>query len=307
LKPVYLISFFLLACWAKLSFAQDAIEVELPEEFHQRLGIETESLSSTQQAVTIPALIRVVDPAPLIMLDADLQSAGVASAAAQQNLQRLTRLAGQNQSASQEAVETAQARAATETANLAKLERQMELEWGQAFASMEPDERHNLMLALSKGSASLLRADSSKRPEGILGDLLVQINGADNTPIRVSPLALTPTIEVGMQSIGLYALYRGDQASSLRPGRVVNGSIATNEQLEGIIIPRSAIVLIDGLNWVYIQTDDDEFERRLLLQSTPTPDGWFVSQGFNVGDQLVVSGAESLVGIEYTPADADLD
>jgi len=63
----------------------------------------------------------------------------------------------------------------------------------------------------------------------------------------------------------------------------------------GVIVPFSALVRYGGLAWVYVQSDEQSFERRALQGARPTPDGWFVPAGLSAGENVVVTGAQELL------------
>ncbi|MGB1801120.1 MAG: hypothetical protein ACPHLK_09875, partial [Gammaproteobacteria bacterium] len=76
---------------------------------------------------------------------------------------------------------------------------------------------------------------------------------------------------------------------------------------EGVNIPAEAIVWYAGKPWAYIQIDEEHFSRRSLLNPVQTSDSWLVTENFNVGDRIVVSGAQTLLSEEFKYAIPDED
>jgi len=102
---------------------------------------------------------------------------------------------------------------------------------------------------------------------------------------------------------GPLLLYRlNTDGKPLRPGARVLAYVPTSATpVSGVIVPRSAVVRDTGRAWVYVQTADDTFARREISTLAPTPEGWFVADGFNVGDKIVVDGAQMLLSEELKP------
>ncbi len=282
----------------------EAIAVSLSEPAQERMGVESEALAERTTHDSVPAVIRTIDPGPLAMLDSDLAGATIAAASSDQELQRTSSLAAQDQSASQQALEAARAKAAADNASLTLLRRRLALEWSPAFGAMTAEQRSALVNAVAAGSAALLRADAPQHPEGIEGRVLVEAT-AGQPPIAADPLGLSGTADPRMQTIGLYCVVRGTQAGTLRPGRVFSGSIETGSKITGVVLPRSAIVRLDGSDWVYVRTGDESFERREVVDAHQMQDGWFVPAGFPPGTEVVVRGAGSLVALERKGPEGD--
>ena len=66
-----------------------------------------------------------------------------------------------------------------------------------------------------------------------------------------------------------------------------------------MLIPRSAIVQQDGRQWVYVQSKADRFTRRPVSTDRPVQAGYIVTRGFESGDKLVVTGAQTLLSEEF--------
>lgn len=273
------------------------IPVTLDAETQERLGVATVTLEARSLADSVEAIVRAVDPAPLVMLDAELTAAAAAAAASASALERTAGLAAQNQSASQQALEAAQAQAAADAATLTMLQRRLGLEWGTAIAGLSSEARAALVSDMATGRAALLRADAPQRPEGLEGRVLIQLT-ADAPPIPAETLGLTPSAEPRMQTIGLYCLVRGETARALRSGRVLPGRIETAATVTGSVLPRAALVRLDGRAWAYVRTGEGSFVRRAVDDGRPVDAGWFVTRGFAPGTTVVVRGAGSLVAVE---------
>ena len=74
--------------------------------------------------------------------------------------------------------------------------------------------------------------------------------------------------------------------------------------LDGVVIPREAVVRTKGAGWVYVSDNDtgESFIRTEVALDHPTEAGWFVTQGVVAKDRLVVNGAQQLLSIELKGA-----
>ncbi len=288
------------------ALAQSGAPVTLRAADQQKLGVVIAVLDAREIAQTETAFIRVLDPAPLAVLEADRAAAAAAARASQNQLKRALKLAGEDQSASQQSVEAARAQAAADQSRLELLSRRLTFEWGQDIAAMTDPARAMLLSDLVGGGAALLRADAPQRPNGIAGAVI--LNAEAGQAVTVSEtLGFAGAADSRMQTIGLYAVARGEETAALRPGRVFTGGIETNRKTAGVVIPREANVRLDGAAWAYFQTGEETFERRELVGATLIADGWFVAEGAGPGDRLVVKGAGSLLAVERADEAVEAD
>jgi multidrug efflux pump subunit AcrA (membrane-fusion protein) len=84
--------------------------------------------------------------------------------------------------------------------------------------------------------------------------------------------------------------------AQIRPGAPLVAYLPRNgEPLEGVVVPRRALVRHGGLAWVYVRRADTVFERREVDLAFPMSDGWFATSGLVSGDQVVTVGAQELL------------
>jgi multidrug efflux pump subunit AcrA (membrane-fusion protein) len=78
--------------------------------------------------------------------------------------------------------------------------------------------------------------------------------------------------------------------------------------LAGVLIPRDAVVLVEGACWVYVMNQDkgaEAFTRTKIPLDRFTDDGWFVTGSIQTNDYIVVTGAQKLLAAELKPAGGD--
>lgn len=71
-----------------------------------------------------------------------------------------------------------------------------------------------------------------------------------------------------------------------------------NEPMNGVIIPKSALVWYMDQALAYIKTAEDTFRRHPLDHYSATADGYFISDAIKPGEQVVTKGAQMLLSEE---------
>ncbi|TAN52494.1 MAG: hypothetical protein EPN21_03785 [Methylococcaceae bacterium] len=89
-------------------------------------------------------------------------------------------------------------------------------------------------------------------------------------------------------------------AEGLRTGMRLNAWIAGQRETSiGVELPVTAVLWRAGQPWVYLQTGEQQFVRRLIAAYHDNGDSWFVDTGLKPGDKLVVNGAQLLLSEEF--------
>jgi hypothetical protein len=88
---------------------------------------------------------------------------------------------------------------------------------------------------------------------------------------------------------------------SLVPGMNVTAQIPSAATQAGFLIPESAVVWLQDKAWVYVKKSATGFSRVEVPTTTPINSGYFVSDIFAPGDQIVTKGAQALLSAENTP------
>jgi hypothetical protein len=95
-------------------------------------------------------------------------------------------------------------------------------------------------------------------------------------------------------------------AIPLAPGQAVTVWLQLpGDPLTGVIIPREAVLRLEGAGWVYVMNKDkggEAFTRRKIALDRPTEGGWFVTGSIKVEDYIVVTGAQTLLSEELKAA-----
>lgn len=125
-----------------------------------------------------------------------------------------------------------------------------------------------------------------------------RIQDASGTLATAGLVSPSPATDPRIQGASLF--YRVPaQMTGFLPGMNILAYLPTGPQVQGVVIPASAVVWWQGKAWGYVQVDAEHFARREVSTETPLQDGWFVERGLSAGDRLVVQGAQLLLSEEF--------
>lgn len=254
---------------------------------------------------------------------ADYEAATTSVTSVNQEVSRLKQLNAENKNASDKAVQDAEAQLATEKAKLKTAQASVEL----ITATLQPN-AGEAVDALQIGKGGQVTEVSAQPGESVqAGQILVRVSRFDHLLARlyvppgqtiaasatraiISPagqegaaipahrLALAGSVNPGFQGqTWLFRLAAGNVA--LRPGEAVTGRVPMpGPEQTGVWIPSSAILRFKGEAWVYIEEQSGDFVRRRITLDQPRENGWVATAGFQPGERVVISGAQTLLSEE---------
>lgn len=270
--------------------------LSLAPEAQRRLGVATATLTAQRRAVQVAAFAKVLDPGPLAQLESDLDTAIAGAAASSAEAARARVLSPGNSAMSAKDAEGAISQAGQDQIKVAQLRRQIGLQWGPGLARLSDARRQALVRSLSEGRAALVQVDTPDSA-GQDGARTVEIDigsGSVHAPV----IGASRNAEPRLQSSGLIAMVTGPQAILFSIGLTQSARINQPSSQMGVLLPRSALVRYEGLDWAYVRRGPTSFERRQVDSPTPEKDGDFVAQGFAAGDAVVVQGVAGLFAAE---------
>lgn len=257
-------------------------------------GITLAKPTSATLAPEVKAFGRVLDPAPLIALVAEAETAHAALVASEKDSARAQKLfeAGANTSA--QAAETATAAAARDRAALASARARIISGWGRGVADRA--ESKNLVGELEAGAA-LVRVDVLPGDVTLTDLKKVSVNvlgGAD--AIEAEILGVAPVADAQLQGAGFIALVP-QHAPPI--GASLQATLAGPGASEKVfMIPRTAVVYHQGSAWVYVLGEEDTFERKIVTVGRATGDRVAIASGLEENDQVALTGAGQLLSAE---------
>jgi hypothetical protein len=279
-----------------------AASVQLSPSVQRQLGIATQTLSVSHQAAEIDAFAKVLDPEPLVQLDSDLATAEAAAVASRAEAARSRALHAADGGVAAKDMEAAVAQARSDALKVAILRNRLGLEWGPGVARMGAAARARLVRGIVAGQVALVHVDTHNN-QGQAGARFVKVDIGDNS-VRGPVLGPARAAEPRLQSSGLIVEISGPQAILLSVGLTNSAHIESSSPQTGFVAPLAAIIRYRGLDWVYVRTGPQTFERRMLEEPVPAGDGFFVTKGLAAGDAVVTEGASALFMAEQTGSGA---
>ncbi|HYR58964.1 MAG TPA: hypothetical protein VEO95_10055 [Chthoniobacteraceae bacterium] len=283
--------------------------VKIDVETQKRLGLAIAPLKPAQHKPAVAANGRVIDPSPLVALDGDLATATAALDASKAAEERARGLFQTGENVARKTFETAQAQLVTDQTHVQALRRKLALEWGDAFAELDNGARGKLIDELVRGALALVRVDV---PAGqAIGEspkaARVAVIGREGEPLDAAQITPATLVDPKTQTQG-YLLRVEHPPFALHPGAAVTAWLELpGEAQAGVVVPRSAIVYFGGAAWIYVQREEDEFERRKIALDQPVAEGVFVAGQFKGDEKTAVTGAQLLLAEEQKSAGGSED
>jgi len=276
--------------------------ITMSDKTQKDLGILVKSPAAFQLNPELKGYGRVLDPAPLAALIAELVSAQAAHIASSGELARLKTLEGQG-NASARALQTAQAAASRDLVAVQSARERLTLSWGKAVA--DQNDLPAFVHSLTSLEAALVRIDlpvgeTLKAPPA--GARIAALSGSSAEAVF---LEMAPSVDPQMQGQGFIFLLRPNSLRLTSGESVVGYLKILGEPLAGVIIPRDSVVRTEGAGWTYVlNASGDAFTRIEVPLDHPTEAGWFVTKGVTASDQVVLTGAQQLLSLELKSSGA---
>lgn len=258
------------------------------------IGLTTASPETTTVAPEVKGYGRVLDPAPVIALVAELETARAALGASEKEFARAQNLFAAGANASAQSVENAEAAVQRDRTALASARGRLVASVGRDFAASTDLAR--LLAALDAGNA-LARIDvpvgdtPAEAPKTIRVGLL-----AGGEMFDAPVIGKAPTADPQVQGAAFLVLLRDHAPPS---GAALRASVpAPGEPKPSLVLPRGAFVRHEGGVFIYVQTDQGGFERRVVTLGPALTSGLVVATGVEANDKVVVTGAQQLLATE---------
>ncbi|TLZ48247.1 MAG: hypothetical protein E6K21_10265 [Gammaproteobacteria bacterium] len=268
-----------------------------------RLGVQTQVLTAAPAPQGHASTARVLDPGPLIQLDADLAAASASLAASRAEASRTRQLYAQDRTASARALEMAEAQAQADLQRVSGAQRRLLLEWGEGVAHLPERRRAALLNDLAHVRSELVRIELPPEVPVPPAGAVVRLRSAAAT-MQAKVLGMLPVADPRLQTRGVLAELSGSQAQ-LAVGQMLSAQLPAPASAAGVILPRDALLREGSQVWAYVQTGPATFVRREVTGFQPLTAGWFVSGGFAPGERVVAAGAAALLGVEAPAGGGD--
>ena len=269
----------------------------MDEETQKRIALKVAPLAPMQLEPEVKGYGRVLDPAPLSSLVAELVSARVAAGASQKELERLKVLSAQDNT-SPRALQAADAAAQRDRALADSTRQRLLAAWGSALADRK--DLAELVESVATGENALVRVDLLagaflKTPP--FGARLFALSD-ENNAVEAEFIGTVPAVDAQTQGQGFLFLVKSRQPGFVAGAALLGYVKIAGEAQSGVVIPRAAVTRFNGKPWIYLLTDTNTFLRREISLERPLAEGWFAAQGLKPGDRAVVGGAQLLLSEE---------
>ncbi|HEX4350088.1 MAG TPA: hypothetical protein VH251_06865 [Verrucomicrobiae bacterium] len=284
--------------------------VTVDAETQERIGLKTETPAPAQWQPGTKAYGQVLDPAPLMDLAMQLSRVEIALDSSRLELDRAKQLkAGNNIStrAYQDAETAYSQNLADAQAALFKIQ----TGWGRKTAEMMgpvevsagTERKRDKFIDDLRGGAVLVRVDLP--PGGRMenqGQTAQIVSLAENAaPVTAAYFDQLPALDSQTQQQGI--LFSADQPTDhkLTLGEAVTALINTaGKAVSGVVVPTDAVLRHEGMAWVYVQTDTNQFVRVAIQLDRQMNGGWFTSENLSATNHIVTSGAQTVLSAELS-------
>jgi hypothetical protein len=279
-------------------------EVKLTSEEIEKLGITTAAAAPVQYVAAKQGFGVVMSHDTIAQAVADVATAQAGVRLSQAALARIARLDGTPGAQSAEARESAARQATVDAAALRLAEAKSSAIFGQRPPWAGQNDSKTLT-ELAEGQVKLLRVTF---PLGV-------VSGAAPNNMRVARLdaatvgerwTARPVWDAPFDSsIPGRSFFAVLQRTDVGEGeRVLVWAAGDNaERAEsGILVPPTALVVIDGKYWCFVEREPGVFSLAALDISKPMADGYFVRDSIKPGDLIVTLGQGLLLARQTNPS-----
>ncbi|HHJ38469.1 MAG: hypothetical protein AXA67_12945 [Methylothermaceae bacteria B42] len=286
--------------------------IELSPELQQLAGIRIKTLTETSPLPDIMAYAKVINPQPLLegltrlrQLAIQLKARQSIAGLAKTRYLRLQSLGNSTQRSKVEQAKQDWLIASSEVETL-KLKLQQEnagfvTQWGTELRQWAENQPVRLT-ALRQGKIRLVGLVSSQSCKPCPKQAAIEYH---QQIIPLDYVASLPSADPVLNRAGF--LFIAEDAR-LPVGQRLTGWFTQSQN--AIVIPASAVVWRSGAPWVFVQTEDNRFQRRRLLAYRQGIRKWWVNDGLISGEKVVVDGAQILLSSafrEQVPEEDDDD
>jgi len=262
--------------------------------------IRTVELAASHAAVRLEGVATILNPDPLLQLDADIRSANVAADFSRGQLERFN----QSTLLSRQMVETAKRQAGIDASQLKLLQARLQQTWGDEAPFLSTDTRQKLIAEISSGTRAIVRFDfpdlAAGQPRNVR---VIPLRGGPET--RVETLWPAPTGNLAMPGVSYFGLIPA--GPGLKAGDRARLIADNPDARTGVVIPNAAIVVFGSQSWCYVETGAKKYERKPVSLDLPVDGGYLVRTGFEPGTRVVVHGASVLLSREAQLGEGDDD
>ena len=274
----------------------------------KRLGLEIISLTPTvtREQVTVPAVVlSVQDLATLrtsyVATEAQLQKSRIDAGVNRKEYARLKTLFEENQNVSDKSLQSAEGALQASEAEVRTAEQQLALQrsvvqqqWGSTIADWVLRDSPDLHRVLDQRTVLVQITIPYTSTFGPPKTVSLEVQSGART--QANFVSTLPKVDPRIQ--GKSFLYLGPARAGIYPGLNLLAHLSVGSQMQGVVVPISAVVWSEGKAWIYREASPSRLTRQSVATDAPVDKGFFVRSGLSPGDRIVTQGAQALLSRE---------
>jgi hypothetical protein len=262
----------------------------------EKLGLIVHPAQSIQHTEETPGYGVVISHDIIAQAAADRVTAQATARLSQSALARAKKLSGTPGAVSADVEETAAQKAEIDAAALTATDQKL-----SSILGMNPPwkngDKDGTLQALASGTIKLVRvtfplgALAEGRPTSLRATRIgiSQARGWTMTAIWDAPA------DASVPGRSFFALLKSSGATE---GERLQVWAPIGESESGVIVPAAAVVMSEGKYWCYVQEKPGTFVKTGIDAGKPVAEGYFVTDGVKVGNEIVVTAVGQLLAKE---------
>ncbi len=286
--------------------------VRVSPESQKASGIVTAKLEEARSEAAAEVFGVVVNLQPLYELRgkylaglADVRGLRAGVASSQAEYERVRKLYADDRNVSERVMQAAEAQWRSEQArlqaaeqSLVSLRETMLAAWGPVITRWATDTRAGEFDALGTQKRVVAQMSFPHDLSASAGKAPLTVAPASALTAQRSATFISPSPQTDAAASGATYFYVAD-GPGLRTGMRLSGRLRLGgKPRDGVAVPEAAVVWHGGRAWAYVREDASTFLRKPVSTAQEVQGGWFNADGFEDGEEVVVSGAQLLLSEE---------
>jgi hypothetical protein len=171
--------------------------------------------------------------------------------------------------------------------------------WGKKLTEWALSIDSDLLGAFLSGRKALLQVTLPVDKQMAMDIKSIEVEASGNRSAAIKAELVSAALQTDTTMQGESYFFQAD-GGHIRAGMRVAAWISEQgENQSGVVIPKSSLVWHLDQAFVYVKIAREHFSRRNIEQLLPVADGYFVKNGLDAGDQLVITGGQMLLSEEF--------
>ncbi len=292
----------------------------LDEEIQKTSGIKTIQLQSVNFQPEFISYGKAINISPLLKVQHQYLSASTkqigAKARFNQSVKNISRLRDlhQNEAISTRKLQTQQSQWQSDKAIVNELNHlrkiiiaHSNIQWGEKLTQWATGTPSPQFDSLMSGNSTLLKITLPSGASIPAETKTLFINQRGNRDRAFKAFFVTQLPQADPVTQGLQYAFIADRAK-IKPGMNFSAWIPFNGMpQQGIIIPKASLGWHLGQAFVFIKTDEEQFIHQNISNPITISNGYFITEGIEEGDEIVVTGTQMLLSHEFRSQIPDED